>query len=201
LASRKKIPNKSAAKRKPKIGAPSKYSDELAKEMCDRLAAGESLASICRDDAMPSASVVREWAGGLTAAVPASFPAQYERARLLQADHYFEEILEIADGAAIAADAMGDYAAEGVKPEHQSKAHRRAYHEEINARKLRIDSRKWTLGRMNRAKYGERTDLGVGQDPSAAPVEVEQADTSHLTPDEKAEMRKLARKAITGKKR
>lgn len=37
------------------------YSDEIGQEICDRLTAGESLMSICRDEAMPHRDTVREW--------------------------------------------------------------------------------------------------------------------------------------------
>jgi hypothetical protein len=43
------------------MGRPGIYSDELAAEICERLASGESLAAICRDERMPSRKVVHEW--------------------------------------------------------------------------------------------------------------------------------------------
>lgn len=44
-----------------KMGRPSKYSPELAKEICERLANGEPLRKICRDDHMPVWSVIYDW--------------------------------------------------------------------------------------------------------------------------------------------
>jgi hypothetical protein len=37
------------------------YSDDIGQEICDRLGAGESLMSICRDPQMPHRTTVREW--------------------------------------------------------------------------------------------------------------------------------------------
>lgn len=42
-------------------GRPSIYSDELAAEICERLANDESLNTICRDDHMPTRQAVHEW--------------------------------------------------------------------------------------------------------------------------------------------
>lgn len=42
-------------------GRPSSYNDEVAAEICERLANGEPLARICRDDDMPAYSTVRKW--------------------------------------------------------------------------------------------------------------------------------------------
>ena len=47
---------------KAKRGRPSAYTEELAAEICSRLASGESLKSICRDAHMPDDHRVREWA-------------------------------------------------------------------------------------------------------------------------------------------
>ena len=46
---------------KPKIGRPSKYTPELAAEICERLANGEPLRQICRDDHMPAWQKIYEW--------------------------------------------------------------------------------------------------------------------------------------------
>jgi hypothetical protein len=46
---------------KKKTGRPSRYSPEIAKEMCERLANGEPLRQICRDEHMPSWQTVYDW--------------------------------------------------------------------------------------------------------------------------------------------
>lgn len=65
---------------------------EVADEICERIADGESLRSICRDDRMPSKAEVFRWL-----ADSSEFRDQYARARETQADTYFDEIIAIAD--------------------------------------------------------------------------------------------------------
>lgn len=48
-------------KPKKKIGRPSKYTPELAAEICERLSNGEPLRQICRDDHMPAWQKIYEW--------------------------------------------------------------------------------------------------------------------------------------------
>lgn len=43
------------------MGRPSKYTPELVAEIANRLAKGEPLAVICRDDGFPDPSTVRDW--------------------------------------------------------------------------------------------------------------------------------------------
>ena len=43
-------------------GRPSIFTEELATRICERLAAGETLIAICRDEGMPHESTVRGWA-------------------------------------------------------------------------------------------------------------------------------------------
>lgn len=136
-------------------GRPSIYSDELAETICRRIAEGESLSRICSDPGMPTATTVREW----DRRDRDGFSARYARAREEQADRYFDEVADIADGAAEAAEALAlEAEAREEDPKRAAEAYRRTYSEEIQARKLRIDSRKWMLARMNRTKYGDRVD-------------------------------------------
>lgn len=77
-----------------KVGRPSEYNQQVAEAICERIALGESLRSICRDDAMPAQSTVFKW---LTQ--QQSFAEQYARARETQADAMVDEMLDIADRA------------------------------------------------------------------------------------------------------
>ncbi|HHA1412828.1 MULTISPECIES: hypothetical protein [Enterobacter cloacae complex] len=49
-----------------KIGRPSDYSEELAESIRLRLAEGESLRSVCRDDGMPCKQTVLRWISRIT---------------------------------------------------------------------------------------------------------------------------------------
>ncbi len=159
------------------------YTKKLAQEILDRMALGESLSSICRDDHMPNRLTVIRWQDGERGA-PESFGSDYARAYQDRADLYFDQVTDIADGAAFAAEVEASIASKHVPEEHKRKVERRAYNEEIQARRLRIDSRKWALGRMNRTKYGDRTDHAVGGLEGAPPVDVKlkaPLDLKHLT--------------------
>ena len=69
------------------------YNDAQADEIIERIAAGEGLQGICRDDHMPAASTVRWW----VVDDRSGFAARYALARQLQADYLAEETREIAD--------------------------------------------------------------------------------------------------------
>lgn len=74
-----------------KKGRPSTYSAKSASQICDRLAEGSSLRSICRDTDMPSCSTVFQWLSKNP-----KFSEQYARAREAQADAIADECLDIA---------------------------------------------------------------------------------------------------------
>jgi hypothetical protein len=73
-------------------GRPSLYTEELADEICLRMAEGESLRAICAEAGKPNFSTVMQWViedrGG--------FHAMYRRAREVQAHNLAERALEIA---------------------------------------------------------------------------------------------------------
>jgi hypothetical protein len=73
-------------------GRPSSFTQEMADKICERLAAGESLRSICKDDGMPSWPCISNWLQRFP-----EFAAQYARAREDQAEAHADRIIEIAD--------------------------------------------------------------------------------------------------------
>jgi hypothetical protein len=74
-------------------GRPSTYTPELAHRICERLADGETLRAICRDEGRPDERTVREWAVDDVE----GFSPQYARARQIGYHSLFDQILEIAD--------------------------------------------------------------------------------------------------------
>lgn len=72
-------------------GRPSIYNEELAQEICRRLADGESLRSICRDDGMPAKSTVLLWV--VTPEHP--FSDQYARAREAAGYSHADEMVDL----------------------------------------------------------------------------------------------------------
>ena len=71
---------------------PTAYDQALADEICDRIARGRGLISVCNDPGMPTYSTVRKWLKEHD-----FFARDYARARVDQADTYADEIVEIAD--------------------------------------------------------------------------------------------------------
>ena len=67
--------------------------EESFQIICERLALGESLRSICMDKAMPGMFVVLSWLRERP-----GYAAQYAHARELQAEGYADSIVAIADG-------------------------------------------------------------------------------------------------------
>ncbi len=117
------------------LGRPSDYTQEIADEICTRLANGESLRAICaadRDDFMPAMGTVFRW---LADPERASFREQYAMAREVQAETMADEIVSIADGTGM-----------GVEEKVALSARDR----------LRVDSRKWVASKLLPKKYGDK---------------------------------------------
>lgn len=74
------------------MGRRSTFTPEVAAEICERLAKGEPLAVICRDDRMPAARTVSDWRKEHE-----SFAADFARARLEGFDALAAQCLEISD--------------------------------------------------------------------------------------------------------
>lgn len=122
-------------------GRPSSYTEKAAAVICERLADGESLRSICSDADMPDKSTVLRWLDQNT-----SFRDQYARAREAQADHLFDEMLEIADDGARDTKVISS---DGYEREVCD-------HEWISRSKLRVDTRKWQASKLAPKKYGDK---------------------------------------------
>ena len=116
---------------KTKTGRPSDYLPEVAADICSLLADGESLRKVCERQGMPNKATVFRWL-----AQHEDFRDQYAQATETRADAIFEEMFEIADEVAEEAAAVG-------------KA------------RLRIDTRKWALARMNPKKYGDKVSQEI----------------------------------------
>ncbi len=77
------------------MGRPSKYTQAIASEICERLSHGESLRAICRDEHMPSEVTARRW----YVQDVNGFSTQYARSRDIGLDSTAEECRDIVDGA------------------------------------------------------------------------------------------------------
>ncbi len=81
------------------MGRPSSYTDEIADKIVTRLAHGEGLRTICRDDDLPDRSTVMAWVD-----TNEEFSHRYARARDLQADYFADDVIDIADDASLTPD-------------------------------------------------------------------------------------------------
>lgn len=74
------------------MGRPSKFTEALVDEICERLSNGETLRSICRDEHIPHWNTVYQWM-----ADDATISVRIARARDLGADAIAEGTVEIID--------------------------------------------------------------------------------------------------------
>lgn len=138
----------------------SDYNNEIADSICELIAQGRSLNSICKDEGMPAAGTVYRWLFNHE-----EFQDKYTRARAAQADVYAEEIIEIADNSTddLMFLASEDSSGESGKPVIKHSAIQRA--------RLQIDTRKWLAGKLRPKKYGEKLDMNLGGQNGENPIE------------------------------
>ena len=126
------------------MGRPSDFTQELADDICERIADGESLRAICRGGDMPNKATVCRWL-----AANEAFCDQYARAREMQGDALFDDCLSLADG----------------KSDDKLKAAA-----DIAERRIQIDTRKWMAGKL-KGKYSDKQTLEhTGADGGALQV-------------------------------
>jgi len=94
---------------------------------------------------MPHKRTVKRWL-----AEKPSFQEQYARAKEEMAEHFAEEILEIAD------DGSNDWIEREVE---SGKLIKVADHEHIARSRLRVDTRKWLMSKLLPKKFGEKLDV------------------------------------------
>lgn len=128
-------------------GRPSIFTKELSDLICKRIAQGESVRSICKEEKMPNADTIYAW---LLEDDKKEFSDKYARARNIQAELMFEELLEIAD------DGTNDWMTLTRRDGSEISVEDR---EVVNRSKLRVDTRKWYLSKVLPKKYGEKVDV------------------------------------------
>jgi hypothetical protein len=132
------------------------FTQELADEICARIADGESLKAICEEQGMPHRATVFRWL-----AAHETFRDMYAHARLSQADALFDEILGIADTPMIG---------EKTKETSDGKTETTTG-DMIEHRRLQVDTRKWMAARLAPKKYGDKLELaGDPNNPVLVPV-------------------------------
>lgn len=152
----KKAKKAKAKKTKPtkptSIAKSQKFTQQLADEICSRLADGESLMSICRTPGMPKDSTVYRWS--LDSEHP--FSQDYARAREIGYRRLADEILEISDNA------TNDYV---QRLREEGEAQILVDHDHISRSRLRVESRKWYLSKVLPKIYGDKIQHEGGDKP------------------------------------
>lgn len=108
------------------MGRPSEFSQEIAERICEWIAEGKSLREFCERDDAPSKTTVLKWLRTFP-----EFASQYTRAREDSGHDSHDYVLAISD---MCVAGLIDPAAARVA----------------------IDARKWSAGKMNPKKYGEK---------------------------------------------
>lgn len=142
------------------MARPSGYSEEISLRICERLIEGESLRAICRDEDMPSQSMVFRWLEANEA-----FRERYARARELQADTFADELTEICD------DGRNDWMERNAGEDKGWQANG----ENIQRARLRVDTRKWIASKLKPKKYGDKIET-THQGPGGGPIVISSTD-------------------------
>lgn len=129
------------------VGRPSTYTQELADKICETIAQGYSMRTVCSKEGMPAMSTVFKWLRENK-----EFSEQYTRATEERTEAMSEDILDIAD------DGSND-----LMTIQKGNVEYTVENKEVtNRSRLRVDTRKWLMAKMKPKKYGDKTDITSG---------------------------------------
>jgi hypothetical protein len=163
------------------VGRPSKYTPELAATICARLADGQSLREICREDSFPDRVTVLRWVFSNE-----EFRHQYEQARQVASETMMDEIKDIAD------DSSNDYM-ERLDRDGMMIGWRENGDSTKRAQ-LRITTRQWIAERMAPKRWGAKQQV-THQNPDGTPVG-QTIDPRTLSPEAREALAEALRAAI-----
>lgn len=127
-----------------KHGRPSKFTEQIADEICRRLADGETLNTICADEHIPARPTVIGWTQDND---KKAFSDKFARAREIAWLNMADELVDIAD------DSRNDWIKRKSKG---GKDYEMFNKEAVERSKLRVETRKWILARALPKVYGDR---------------------------------------------
>jgi hypothetical protein len=130
-------------------GRPSMYTDELAKDICDKIASHTcSVGELCKlNPHWPKVETIRVWRRSRS-----EFAAMYAQAKIDQIEGLVDEIIEISDNQH--RDTITD-----------DEGNERCNSEWIARSRLRVDSRKWLASKLVPKLYG-MSKIEVGAEGS-----------------------------------
>ena len=131
------------------------YSDEqktdIINQVCKRIIEGESMRNILKDESLPHLSTFLDWISANKAK-----SEQYARAMEIRGELLFEEMIDIADDGTN--DWMDKYGKDGEIIGSQINT------EHVQRSKLRVDTRKWYLSKLNPKKFGDKIDANLNHE-------------------------------------
>jgi len=125
------------------MARPTKYSQELADQICDLIMTTDKGLRIIAVELKISTTSILKWLNE-----DEKFAIQYARAREIQADFLADQIIEIADETHSDTSVNED-------------GHEVVNHEVIARSRLRVDARKWKASKLYPKKYADRLDTDV----------------------------------------
>jgi len=138
-----------------KVGRPEIWSQELADRVCEQIAQGKSMRTVCSGDDMPAMATLFRWLR-----THEEFREQYARATEERTEAMAEDILDIAD------DGSND-----LMTIQKGKIEYEIENKEVtNRSRLRVDTRKWLMAKMKPKKYGDKLDLTSDGKALPAPI-------------------------------
>lgn len=138
----------------------SAFTQEMADRICEQIAEGNSLRTICLSEEMPARSTVFVWLEEQKA-----FRTKYARARVFQAEGEVDEMRDIAD------DASNDYMQAFDSEGNQSGW--KLNGEAIQRSKLRLEQRRWFAEKLLPKKYGAKS-VTEHTGPDGGPLKFEE---------------------------
>ncbi len=110
-------------------GRPTLYNKELTNKICEQIADGKSIRTICKAEDMPGMSTIFTWLGENQ-----EFQEQYTRAKSMQSDAFIEDMLD---------------KTENVSTDKDS----------IAKARLQVDTMKWIASKLKPKVYGDKVDV------------------------------------------
>ncbi len=136
------------------MSRPTALKPQTANKIIERICAGESLSSICRDESMPARSTVLLW----VANDRDGFSDRYVKACQARAYYWADELIDIAD------DSTNDYM---LKQSKSGEEYEAVNPEAIGSSRLRVDTRKWLMSKLI-PMFAEKPESPAGDDMAAA---------------------------------
>ena len=157
------------------------YSPPLAAEICRRLAEGETLTDVCRD-----VGIARQTVYSWVLDNHEGFADAYARARHLMALGWADDLDEIAR------DRRGDFTVDAEGRTVPDMEH-------IMRSRLRIDTRKWLLGKVLPKVYGDKIITEItGKDGGAIEMQATKIDVLALAPEQRDQLKQILLQATKG---